>query len=176
MVSYGPDIQNMNFTHMVSFVDYPNRVRPQLLINEGSLYDLIRKHPKMTKFRLIVERAGMAGQLNEEEANFTLFIPLDDDLRHIPESYFRTMDDGQARQILNASTFKTQIDGRLMVSSPVAYYYTKNDQMRMYVTNINGKTILNKCAMVVKFDLKCTNGIVHIVNNLVAPNLDTFMS
>ena len=176
MVSYGPDIQNMNFTHMVSFVDYPNRTKPQLSLNPGSLYDYIYKNPNMKKFRTIVERAGMAGQLNEEEANFTLFIPLDQYLKHIPEAYFINMDDGQARQILNASTYKTQIDGRLLVSSPVAYYYTKNDQMRMYVTNISRRTVLNNCANVVKFDIQCTNGIIHIVDGLVAPNLDTFMS
>jgi hypothetical protein len=176
MVSYGPDIQNMNFTHMTEFVDYRSKVAPQICINSGSIYDLIHKHPQMTKFKLIVHRANMIGRLNDEQAQCTVFIPLDDFLKHIPDSYFQTMDDGLARQIVDASTLKVPIDGNLLISSPVAYYYTRNDKMRMYITNISRKTEVNKCATVIKFNIPCSNGIVHIVNNIVAPNEDTFMN
>lgn len=176
MVSYGPDIQNQNFTHMAHFIDYRSDIEPQLCVNSGSLYDYINRHPQMRKFKTIVKRAGMSGQLNNEQADFTLLIPLDSFLGHIPQEYFETMDDGLARQILNTSTLTTQLNGKLLTSSPVAYYYTKNPEMRLYITNITRQTRVNNCATVVKFDINCTNGIIHIVDNIIAPNQDTFMN
>lgn len=176
MVSYGSDIQNMNFTHMTHFTDYQSRVEPQLCINSGSIYDIINRHPQMAKFKTIVLRAMMEGRLNDEQADFTVFIPLDNYLKHIPIDYFAKMDDGLARQVIDASILKRTIEGKLLISSPVAYYYTRNDQMRMYITNINRQTRVNKCASVVSFDNNCTNGVIHIVDNIVAPNLDTFMN
>ncbi len=176
MVSYGPDIQNQNFTHMWSFVDYRSSVEPQLCVNSGSIYDYINRHPEMKKFKIVIDRAMMSGQLNDEQANFTILIPLDGFLKHIPDEYFQTMDNGLARQILNASTMNRRIEGDLLVSSPVAYYYTRNPAMRLYVTNINRKTRVNNCSNVVQFDIKCTNGLIHIVDNIIAPNQDTFMN
>lgn len=176
MVSYGPNTESCNFTHMYSFVDYRNNQEPELCPNPGTLYDYIRKNPNMSKFKRIVEYAMMSGQLNEHEADFTLFIPTDNFLKHIPKEYFEYMDNGLARQIFNSSTLWRQLNKDMITSSPVAYYNTRNPEMRMYVTNISGQTRINNCATIVKYDIITNNGIIHIVDNLIAPNMDTFMN
>src|SRR3990167_6465037 len=115
MVSYGPDIQSLNFTHMSSFVDYrcaekgKNGRKPELCVKENTIYDYIRNSPDFTLFKKIVERAGMMGQLNESQADFTILIPTDSYLRNIPKEYFEKMDDGLARQILASSSINRKI-------------------------------------------------------------------
>ena len=118
----------------------------------------------------------MSNQLNSDQANFTLFLPTDDSLRHIPEEFFTQMDDGLARQIFNSSIMDRRLTKDLIMSSPVSYYYTKNPQMRMYVTNIGGKTRINNCSTVLQYDITCTNGLVHIIDNLLVPSDDHFMN
>lgn len=176
MVSYGPDTQSLNLTHMYSFVDYRSNKIPNMLLTKGSIYDYIHSEPEFSKFKTIIERAGMINQLNSPQANFTIMIPSDVYLNHIPCDYFEYMDDGLARQILACSTINRRIDRELITSSPVSYYVTRNPQMRMFVTNIGGVCNINNCADIVKYNIICNNGIIHIVNNLIAPNEDTFIN
>ena len=177
MVSCGPDVQSYNFTHMYSFTDYRSDKVPEVCINKNSIYAIIHGNPVFSIFRTIVERANMIGLLNDIQAQISVFVPVDSGLSHIPKEYFNTMDIGLAKQIVKASCLQACLDKKILTSSPVAYYYTLNPDMRMYVTNIGGITNLNgNCAKVVKFDMKACNGIVHVIEGFIAPNQDHFMN
>lgn len=176
MVSYGPSTQSYLYNHMSSFIDYNSTKDPQMCISKGSIYDYINSHPKLSKFKKIIDTANRMGFLNEEQATCTIFVPSNDYIRNIPEQFFNTMDDGLAREILDASTIPKILASDLITSSPVCYLYTKNPRMRMYVTNINGRTRINNCANVVEYDIWCSNGIIHIIDNLIEPSQDHFMN
>ena len=163
------------YTHMYSFQDY-NGDNSQMCLNLGTIYDYISKTPGLTKFKSIVDRSQMKAQLNEHQANFTIMVPSDEGLKNIPEEYFTNMDDGLARQILKSSTINTVLNKDIIVSSPVAYYSTKNPEMRMYVTNIGGKTRINNCCTIQQYNIGLTNGMIHIVDGLVAPSEAHFMN
>jgi uncharacterized surface protein with fasciclin (FAS1) repeats len=180
MVSCGPDTQSYNFTHMQSFVDYRSNIPNKPCVVRGSLYDFLLRNGNFTRFLSIIERAGFIGQLNNEQADLTLFVPPDSVLQNIPNDFFDKMDDGEARQILKASMIHRVIDGKLLKSSPVAYYYTYNPDMRLYITNISGKTRINNCINIVHFDIgkngEINNGLLHITDGLIVPTMDTFMN
>lgn len=176
MVSCGPDVQNVNYTHMYSFVDYRNFGKSSYCTVKGSMYDYIASNSGMTKIKKIIEMADIEGILSDLEANYTLFIPLDSELQHISECFFETMDKGLARQIVLSSIIVRQLDKKLLQSSPVSYYITRDPKMRMYVTNINGITKINNCLNVTKFNIPCTNGIIHLTNGLIVPSEDHFMN
>lgn len=176
MVSYGPDSQSLNYTHMSSFVDYRGKT-VQPCITKGSIYEYIYKNNNMTRIKQIIDHAKFIGQLNDEQADFTCFFPTDQFINeHFNHNYFDDMDDSLARGILNCSMVNRKIDRKLIMSSPVAYYITKNPQMRMYTTNINNQTILNNRAKIITYDLKFNNGIIHIIDNLLIPTDETFMN
>src|SRR3990167_2850050 len=174
MVSCGPDVQNQSFTHMFTFVDYKCN-NEQSAYEKGSLYDYLTK-PEFSKFREIVNRANMIGFLSGCQADCTLFVPNNSVLGSIPMSFFQKMDDGYARDIVNASIIGRKIDKRLLISSPVSYFHTRNLAMRMYVTNINNHTKINNCVDVVNYDIMLNNGILHVVNGLIVPNESHFIN
>lgn len=174
MVSVGPDTQSYNYTHMYSFVDL-NSNSEQSEITKNSIYDYINK-PGFSKFKMVVNRAKNIGLLNDIQANCTVLIPKDEFLTDIPTEYFSKMDDGLARQILASSIIDRKISKKLITSSPVAYYITRNPAMRMYVENISGITIVNSCSRIVEYDIQCNNGLIHIVSNLITPNEKHFMN
>lgn len=175
MVSVGPDTQSYNYTHMYSFVDLNTDCKkPE--IEKGSIYDYINSNPSFSKFKTIVNHSKNIGLLNDIQANCTVLIPKDEYLSDIPLEYFTKMDDGLARQILASSIIDRKICGKLLSSSPVAYYITRNPEMRMYVENISGITTVNRCSRVVQYDIKCTNGLIHIITGLLVPSDNHFMN
>lgn len=182
MVSFGPDVQTTNYTHMYELVEPRNcldrytQYRNVEKINENSLYGFLYRNNTFSKFKSIVDKAGMAGRLNNIEANYTLFAVPDSHLNHIPEEFFQKMDNGEARQIIDASIMDRKIDRYLITSSPVAYYFTKNPNMRMYVTNIRSITRLNDCVDILKYDISADNGIIHIISGLIIPSSDHFLN
>lgn len=178
MVSLGPDTQSYNFTHMTSFVDLNSDKKLETCTTKGSIFDYLYHNPNFSRFCKIVEHASMQGQLNSIQADFTMFIPSNDYLQHLPEEYFDRMDDGLARQILKSCTLNRRIGKNLITSSPVSYFNTisRYPTMKMYVTNISGVTAINNCVQVVKYDILLNNGIIHLVDGLIVPNHDYYMN
>jgi uncharacterized surface protein with fasciclin (FAS1) repeats len=172
--SMGSDPSFM-YTHMYSFTDLRGP-KPTMCINKGSIYDFINSNPSFSKFKTIVTRANMSAQLNEPQANFTIMIPPNEHLQHIPQDYFDKMDDGLARQILKASSINRIIDKNLITSSPVSYFYTQNKEMRIYITNIGNKTVINNCSNIIQYNISLNNGMIHIVDNLIVPSEAHFMN
>lgn len=175
MVSFTPDTQSYLFTHMSSFVDYRSD-KCELCVDKNSIYGLVYGNPDFSKFKTIIDRAQMVPFLDEVQANCTVFIASDKSLEHIPQTFFDTMDIGLARQILASSTLPRVIDRDLLTSSPVCYLSTRNPEMRMYVTNVSSRTVLNNCATVIRYDIKRSNGLVHLVDGLILPSNDHFMN
>jgi len=177
MVSIGPYTKSYDNTHMWDFSDLrSSKPTPQLCVPRNSLYDYLSHHPEMKKFTAIVHKAGMIGEMSQPEFNSTIFIPLDRYLKE-PLEVYEKMDRGTARNILNVSMLNDRIDGVLVRSSPVSSYTTKDpyNYDYMYVTNISGVTEINQCAKVVQYDVKLTNAIVHITDNIIMPNYEHFI-
>lgn len=171
-----PNVQPNNYTHMVSFVDYHGKQKPELCINKNSMYDFFTSNGNFKKFLKLVEKADRNGYINDNQAHYTLFVPADKFLENLPDEYFDSMDMGTARDIFNSLATQRRIDANLLTASPVFYLTTLNPEMRMYVTNINGYTKINNCVNVVRYNVIANNGIIHIVDGLIAPSQDTFMN
>jgi len=175
MTTTGPYTQSLNRTHMFSFVDYRGKSNIVNCPSGNSIMNHIEKHPQLTKFKKIVNISGFGAQLAQRGANFTLFAPLDQHLKQ-SHDFFNNMDIGMARSILKTSLMDKKIDSSLLKSSPVSYYSTKNPYMRMYVTNILGRTEINQTASIIKFDIPADNGIIHLVDNILIPSDNTFIN
>jgi hypothetical protein len=175
MTYCGPNSQPLNFTHKALFTDY-NGPEPAMCVNEGSIYQFIHVNPKFRRFAFLMKKAELESFYNETQCDCTLFAVPDDYINHIPENFFRTMDTGLAKQILKSCTLHRRLDKDLITSSPVSYFPSLNHNMRMYVTNISGKTQINNCMMVLQYDIQRSNGLIHIVSGLIMPSDDTFMN
>ena len=96
--------------------------------------------------------------------------------RYISDNYIKQLDIGLAREIVKASILDRKINSDLLNSTPVTYYYTKNPLMRMYYTYLYGKSVINNCSTVLKYDINLSNGLIHIINGLIVPSEDHFMN
>jgi uncharacterized surface protein with fasciclin (FAS1) repeats len=175
MTTSAPATQGYNFTHMYDFTDFRSNREVQMCENPNSMYFTLKKSGKFNRFLEIVKNANFSAQLNAEQANFTLFVPTDDSILQ-SQAYFEKMDSGMARQILDASMLRRRIDKTLIESCPVAYYPTLSPTSKMYITNISGNTVINQQYRVKEYDIKCSNGLIHIVDGLIQPTLNVYMN
>jgi len=177
MTAIGPYTKSYDNTHMYSFVDYrKSREAPKMCASKNTLMDYLIRNPKTSKFRKIVERAGLTGQMSAQDLDITLFIPSDDYLNE-PGEFYDNMDRGLASQIIAVSSLNNRISGCLIRSSPVSSFTVRDpyNADQMYITNISNVTEINQCARVVEFDVELDNALVHLTDGLLLPNLSTFI-
>lgn len=170
MTSIGPNCQRYNFTHMFDFTDLRGKL-PEKKYQKGSIMYLIDNHPDFSKFCYIIKVAGMDNILDNMQANFTLFVPSDTDLKYrkIPENFYVDMDQGTARHIVLSSLLDNRIPSEIIKDSPAAYFITKDPPNRLFITNINDKSRINNLFNIIHFDIICVNGIIHVVDGMVKP-------
>jgi len=169
MTSCGPNSQPLNFTYL-----FKNRqiVRdiPRTSYTKGSIMDILNTHPDFTKFTYIIKLAEMDNILDNIQANFTIFVPSDTELKYeYIDNRIATMDTGDAREIVLASLIDERIPKELITDSPAAYFITKNKVNRMFITNINNISKINNDITILQFDIIAMNGIIHVVNKLIDP-------
>lgn len=171
MTSSSPYTPSLDMTHMYSFVDYRGVIKTADC-KTFSIMNYLDENAEFSKFRDMINKTNMHGKFNSCQSNFTLFI--------VPNTYIKNdiKDIGLANRILNMSTMNNVIDSNLLTSSPSSYYYTLNKEQRLYVTNDydTHTTNVNLCSKVLFFDIKCSNGMIHVLDNLLVPTDEHYIN
>ena len=155
---------------MFDFEDLQGPCLPKLKVAEDSIMGIIQRNPDFSEFHKVVKLARMEGRLGDPQFNSTIFIPSDKYLRHLyGQCFLDNMDDGTASQVVKFSTLDKVLDRALLQSSPSSWFITQNKISRLYVSNMNGHTVLNQCVNVVHFDMQASNGLIHVVDDFLAP-------
>ena len=118
MTSCGPNTQSLNYTYM-----FPSKIVKKKGYTKGSIMDLLNTHPDFTKFTYIVKLAELDILLDQEQANFTLFVPSDTELKYNNQidTIISNMDKGDAKQLVSALL----LDGRLPKEILTVYRFSK---------------------------------------------------
>ena len=170
MVSIGPYTQAYDMRQMYDFVDLRKKKEKKCPFNDNTLMGIIGNHSDFTIFAKIVEKARYSGKLSELQADYTIFVPSDNELRKkYSQQFIDNIDDGLARQILAFSMMKRKLDKNLLQSSPVSILPTMDRSNLMHINTVNGITKLPNCTTVIHWNHQADNGIVHVIDNLLIP-------
>jgi hypothetical protein len=168
MTSIGPYSQSYNFTHMFDIPDL--RGESECKYPKDTIMGIL-SNKNLSKFRYIVKLARMDGILSHPQSDFTLFVPSDNHIKDLHDSIFVNMDVSVARHIVKSSMLDRKITSNLLQDSPASYFKTKNPINSLFVTNISGTTYINDSATVISFDNIASNGIVHVIDKLLIPEI-----
>lgn len=165
MTAIGPYSQSYMMSHMYSIPDL--RVKNGVVVyDRGSIMGILSRTPIYSKFARILQIAQMDGIYNDSQANFTLLIVSNE---NIPNNLIESLDVGDAKRIVKASSLKRIIPLMLLEDSPATYFLTTDDKTKLFVTNLYGKTMINDKINVLHGDIRATNGMIHVVNQLIIP-------
>ena len=101
MVSINPGVQAYDMRHMYDFVDLRKKIVENCSFKTNTLMGIIGNNPDFTIFSSIVDKARYGGKLSEEQADYTIFVPSDTELRKkYSKKYLDNIEDDTARKIL----------------------------------------------------------------------------
>ena len=171
MVSMNPATQAFDFRHMYDFVDLNKKTPTTCSFDDNTMMGIIANNSDFTIFAGIVKKARYYGKLMDKQADFTLFVPSDAELKkRYSKEFIDKIDDGMARQILAFSMMNRKIDQDLIQSSPVTILPTLDRSNSMHLNTICGITRLPNDTKVIHFNHPADNGIVHIIDGLLIPD------
>lgn len=133
--------------------------------DKKNLQYTIDNTPEFSTFSRILKKSGI--ELFNDEYKYTIFVTPNKYINDLDLSY---VDKLTARTIVFSSTLHNKIPSELLLSSKFGYYSTLNPTHNLLINISNNKILLNSDSQfyteVIKRDIICTNGIIHVVNGL----------
>lgn len=170
MVSMGPYTQAFDMRHMYDFVDLRKKNPTKCSFDDNSLLGILHNTPDFSIFLSLVDKAQVAGKLSQEQADYTLFVPSDAELRKkYSDNYLKNIDKGTATQIIAFSTMNRKIDKKLLQSSPVSTFPTTNRSNTLSVSTVSGITMLQNTIQVIHWNHLADNGLIHVIDDFLIP-------
>ena len=166
MTSLGPYREATNYTHMFDFVNMVGTPTPFTGCS-GSILNELSKDPDTQGFYKLIQKARMEKILNQPQADFTLFVPLDSDNKELDLSYYDNIDISDAQNLLKSAMLPRRITKDILINSPCLEYITKAPPKKLLITNISGKTMIDNNSQIVFFDIQCDNGVYHKITNII---------
>jgi uncharacterized surface protein with fasciclin (FAS1) repeats len=167
-----PYSEVFNYRTMFDFTDLRGCL-PEKKFCPTSLSGIVNEHPDFRKFSYILKLSGLAPIYNGTQANFTIFVPSDTSLIGMPPSFLENMDALEARHVVQSSTLKRRIPGAILEDSPAAIFTTLGHPNNLWITNISGRTYINNTINIIHKDMSASNGIIHVVDSIIWPNMST---
>jgi uncharacterized surface protein with fasciclin (FAS1) repeats len=130
----------------------------------------------------IVETAVSAGQFNtlvtavkaadlvevlSGPGPFTVFAPTDDAFAKLPEGTVEAL--LQNKEQLKAVLTYHVVAGKVMASDVVNLKSAATVNGQQVTIKVKGGTVMVDNAKVVKTDIECTNGVIHVIDTVILP-------
>lgn len=168
MTGIGPYLPRYDNTHMWNIKDIRG-CNPKLQYDKNSIMDHLHSNPDFTKFAYLVKLAKLDGMLSNVQANVTVFVPSNKAIEKLGDGWVTNADKGWATNLVKMHMVDKRIPSQLLKQSPAYYLLTRNDQNRLFISNINEKTMINNNVNLIGKDIYCTNGIIITVDKLLQP-------
>ena len=148
---------------------------PKCTPKQNSILDIISQ-PCFSIFHSLVKTARMEGVLGAPQADFTIFVASDDNLRkRYTDGFFINIDQDTATRIIRGSILYNRLPMDILTVTPLGYYYTYDRSTRLLIkTNGCGEVRVNGLK-IIEGDISCVNGIIHILDDFIIPNRGNMM-
>lgn len=112
--------------------------------------------------------AGLAEALTSS-GPLTVFAPTDDAFAKLPEGTIDTLLKPENKEQLQAILLYHVVPGNLPASKVVKLSAAQSKQGEMIPFKVEGDKVMVGGANVVKTDIQCSNGIVHVIDSVILP-------
>jgi len=114
----------------------------------------------------LVQEAGLVDALRGE-GPFTVFAPTDEAFAKLPKAQVDALlkDKEALRQVLLYHV----VSGKVMSKDVVKLRSAKTLQGQNINIRVQGNTVRINDAKVVKADIECTNGVIHVIDKVILP-------
>jgi len=115
-----------------------------------------------------VKAAGLVDTL-KGEGPFTVFAPTDDAFAKLPEGTLQDLLKPENKEKLKAILTYHVVAGKVMAADVVGMTSAKTLNGQSLAIKVEGETVMVDDAKVVKTDIECSNGVIHVIDTVVLP-------
>lgn len=161
--------QSYDYTFMYDQQDWQS-VKGKQVPNKGSILSWLTKQGEFRIFLYMIHLAQLDDLFNSPCSGVTLFVPTDESIKSkYAESTFVNMSIQTARNMVLYHTLDRQISTTLLKRQKHAHINTKNGSEKILLNVAESTNIisLDNMASVVFGDNIASNGLIHIIDNLL---------
>jgi len=144
------------YIHSINRVIYPNSILPK------NLWETLQRDPSFSGFVSLIARANLQNLLQDANSNYTLFIPSNAALN------VSAVDDSHLVDIIKYH-FVPNIFYSDALKPPLGSLPTVQGSSVLLRLTAAFQILVNT-ATVTRVDIKATNGVIHVVNQLLIPS------
>ena len=116
-----------------------------------------------------VKAAGLAETLSGE-GPFTVFAPTDEAFAKLPEGTVEAL--LKDKKKLTAILTYHVVDGSVMAADVVKLDKAETLQGQSVMVKVKDEKVMIDGAQVVKTDITCSNGVIHVIDSVIMPDFD----
>lgn len=114
----------------------------------------------------LVQAAGLVDALRSE-GPFTVFAPTDAAFAKVPKATLNAL--GKDKEALKQVLLYHVVSGKVTSGQVVKVNKAKTLQGSDVKVKVSGKNVMINNAKVVKADIECTNGVIHVIDTVILP-------
>jgi len=140
-----------------------------ILPPNATVADVVINSPDHTTLEAAVVAAQLDGALSDLSANYTVFAPNDDAFAPVDVATLLIDPTGDLQKILQYHVLASEVFSTDLTDGQVAT--TLLGQDITVGIDANGAVTINGNALVIAADITTLNGVVHVLNNVLLPDL-----
>jgi uncharacterized surface protein with fasciclin (FAS1) repeats len=138
--------------------------------DKNSVYGIIRDQPNYKIFTHLLRVSTLDKKADNPQFDATIFICNDDLLtKYYGDEFFMNMDRNKALNLLNFHTLNRKIGKKTLLNQNGSSLQTKREESQIMIDVLDKQLIINRQAKVVGDEMKATNGLIYIIDNLLIP-------
>ncbi|MCW5935104.1 MAG: fasciclin domain-containing protein [Fimbriimonadia bacterium] len=114
----------------------------------------------------LVQAAGLVDALRSD-GPFTVFAPTDAAFAKVPKATLDAL--GKDKEALKQVLLYHVVSGKVTSGQVVKVNKAKTLQGSDVKVKVSGKNVMINNAKVVKADIECTNGVIHVIDTVILP-------
>ncbi|MBX7142649.1 MAG: fasciclin domain-containing protein, partial [Chitinophagales bacterium] len=148
---------------------------------EQNIYQTAKTNPDLSSLVAAIDKAGLSDELSNSASSFTVFAPTNDAFSaFLSANGFSSLNDVPV-DVLTSVLLNHVVDGKKMAAdlttgyvNTLATFGSTTSHLSLYVNTSAGVT-LNGSSKVTAADVKASNGVVHVVDQVIGlPTVVTF--
>lgn len=135
---------------------------------ETNILELTAETESLSTLATAVEAADLEATL-QSEGPYTVFAPTNEAFENLPEGVFNELLKPENKEQLVAVLTYHVIPGEVMSDDVTKTMKAKTIQGSSASVKSNGESVMIENAEVVKADMDASNGVVHVINEVILP-------
>jgi uncharacterized surface protein with fasciclin (FAS1) repeats len=141
----------------------------------GTIVQVAAASPQFSTLVSLIKKAGLVSALSNQKAHLTVFAPTNAAFATLKKNDPMTFDavattPSLLRKVLTYHVLATEVDATAATAAAKKNAKVKSlEGEPIALTLKNGKIILNGAATIVKANVAASNGVIHVINAVLAP-------